>query len=157
MALADSLSSVIPNAHRTGYEASRLLDRLMHGKKLKSETHLIAPSGVATRQSTDVLAMEDVNVGRAIHFIRKHGCEGINVNDVMKAVPQSRRVLEKKFQKMIGRTPHEEILRVQLNRVKELLIETDLPSEQIAEKSGFRHSEYLGVVFKREIGMPPGK
>jgi LacI family transcriptional regulator len=149
------LSSVIPNTQRTGYEAARLLDAMMSGQSAQGQTHLIPPLGIATRQSTDVLAIHDRNVARACHFIRQHACEGIKVGDVLKAVPHSRRLLETHFKKFIGRTPHEEILRVKMNRVKELLIETDLPLDQIAQRAGFSHVEYLSVAFRRETGMPP--
>jgi LacI family transcriptional regulator len=151
------LTSVIPNTHRTGYEAARLLDEMMSGKRVRGETHLIPPLGIATRQSTDVLAIEDRNVARAVHFIREHAYDGIKVKDVLKAVPHSRTLLEGRFKKLLGRTPHEEILRVRLNRVKQLLTETDLPLEQIAERSGFPHVEYLSVAFRREVGMPPSQ
>jgi LacI family transcriptional regulator len=151
------LSSVIPNTRRTGYEAAKLLDEMMCGRKVGALTHLIPPLGIMTRQSTDVLAIDDRNVARAVHYIRQHACDGITVDHVLKAVPQSRRMLESRFRKVIGRTPHEEILRVKLNRVKRLLTETDLPLEQIAERSGFTHVEYLTVAFKREVGMPPSK
>jgi LacI family transcriptional regulator len=151
------LSSVIPSTHRTGYEAAALLDQMLKGRRVKGETHLIPPIGVATRQSTDVLAIHDRNIARALHYIRNNACNGINVQDVIKAVPQSRRLLEKRFQKYIGRTPHEEIIRVQLDRVKQLLTQTDLPLEEVAQRSGFAHVEYLSVAFKRETGMPPSK
>lgn len=156
--LADPpLSSVIPNAQRTGYEAAALLDRMMRGPRVRGETHLIPPLGIQTRQSTDVLAISDRNIARAVHYIRQHACDGINVADVLKAVPQSRRLLEQRFRKMIGRTPHQEIIRVQLEQVKLLLSQTDLPLEEIAERSGFAHVEYLSVAFKRELGIPPSK
>jgi LacI family transcriptional regulator len=156
--LADPpLSSIALNAHRTGYEAADLLDRMMNGRKVRGETHLIPPLGAVTRQSTDVLAIDDRNIARAVHHIRKHACDGIKVQDVLNAVPQSRRLMEKRFRKAIGRTPHEEIIRVQLERVKHLLTATDLPLEEIAERAGFRHVEYLSVAFKREIGMPPSR
>ncbi len=150
------LSSVTPNTRRTGYEAAALLARLMDGGKARAETHLIPPLGVATRQSSDVLAIEDPHVSRAVRFIRARACEGINVKDVLRAVPQGRRLLEARFKKLLGRTPHEEILRVQINRVRQLLIETELPLAAIAERTGFEHVEYLGVVFKRETGRTPG-
>jgi len=149
------LSSVMPNTHRTGFEAAQLLDEMMSGKKAKGETHLIPPLGIGTRQSTDVLAIDDRNVARAIHFIRQHACDGIKVKDVLKAVPHSRRLLASRFKKLLGRTPHEEILRVKLNRVKQLLTDTDLPLEEIAERSGFPHVEYLSVAFRREVGTSP--
>lgn len=151
------LSSVIPNTHRTGYEAAGLLDEMMSGKKVRGETHLIPPLGIATRQSTDVLAMSDRTVARAVHFIRQHACDGIKVKDVLKAVPHSRTLLETRFKKLLGRTPHEEILRVRLTRVKQLLLETDLSLEQVAERAGFPHVEYLSVAFRREVGIPPSQ
>ena len=58
---------------------------------------------------------------------------------------------------IIGRTPHAEILRVQIARAKQLLASTALPLPEIAEKCGFRHAEYLSVAFKRETGMAPSE
>jgi LacI family transcriptional regulator len=151
------MTSVIPNTHRTGYEAAALLDRMMGGKVVKPVAHLIAPLGVAARQSTDVLAVEDRSVAQAVQFIRDHACEGINVSDVLGAVPLSRRVLEQRFQRLLGRTPREEILQVRLARVRQLLAETDLPLYLVAERTGFEHVEYLSVVLKRETGRTPSE
>ena len=81
----------------------------------------------------------------------------VNVSNVLKAVPHARRLLESRFKKLIGRTPHQEIVRAQVNRVKQLLTETELSLQEIAERSGFRHVEYLSVAFKREVGMPPSR
>jgi len=149
------LSSVIPNAHGAGYAAAALLDRLMAGKRVAATAHLIAPLGLAERQSTDVLAVDDREVARAVQFIREHASEGINVGDVLRTVPLSRRVLEQRFQRLLGHTPREEILHVRLNRVKQLLAETDLPLYLVAERTGFEHVEYLSVLFKRETGRTP--
>ncbi|HEY1108871.1 MAG TPA: substrate-binding domain-containing protein, partial [Opitutaceae bacterium] len=151
------LTSVIPNAHRAGYEAAALLEKLMAGRKVPATAHLIPPLGVAARQSTDVLAVDDRDVARAVQFIREHACEGINVSDLLRTVPLSRRVLEQRFQKLLGRTPREEILHVRLARVRQLLGETDLPLYLIAERTGFEHVEYLSVVFKRETGQTPSE
>jgi LacI family transcriptional regulator len=151
------LSSVIPNTHQTGYEAARMLDRLMHGKSAGKHSMKIAPLGIATRQSTDVLAVADHNISQAMHFIREHACEGIKVDDVLKAVPLSRRVLEHRFKKLLGYSPHDEILRMQFQRVVELLSETALPLATIAEHSGFRHAEYLSVAFKKRFGVTPSE
>jgi LacI family transcriptional regulator len=151
------LSSVIPNAHRAGYEAAALLDRMMAGKRIAATARLIAPLGVAARQSTDVLAVDDREVARAVQFIREHASEGINVSDILQAVPLSRRVLEQRFQRLLGRTPRQEILQVRLNRVRQLLTETKLSLYQIAERTGFEHVEYLSVVFKRETGLTPSR
>ena len=152
---APPLSSVIPNTHRTGYEAAALLDRMMSGEEVAAEPHLIPPLGIAARQSTDVLAIDDRDVVRAMQFIRAHACEGIDVSDVLAAVNVSRRVLEQRFRKLLRRSPHEEILHLRLARVQQLLSETDLPLYLIAESTGFEHVEYLSVAFKRELGLTP--
>lgn len=156
--LADPpLSSVIPDAQRTGYEAARLLDLLMADHPELPLAHLIKPLGIAVRGSTDVLATDDTDVSAAVRFIRAHASESIKVEDVLRAVPLSRRVLEARFEKLLGRTPHEEITRVQVERVKELLAETDLTLSAIAHRAGYKHVEYMSVVFKRETGLPPSR
>lgn len=151
------LSSVILNPHRTGYEAAALLDQMMAGEQVGAEPHLIAPLGVATRQSTDILAIDDPDLAAAVRYIRQHACEGISVQDLLAALPQSRRLLESRFKRLLGRTPHEEILRVRLNRVKALLADTALSLDKIAALAGFEHVEYLSTVFRQKVGMPPSK
>lgn len=150
------LSSVIPNTHRTGYEAAALLERLMGGDRVAPSAHLIPPIGVETRQSTDVLAIGDRDIAGAVRFIREHACDGATIADLLKAVPLSRRVLEARYRKATGRTPHEDLVRFRIDRVKQLLSETDHSLERIAALAGFDHPEYMSVAFKRETGQTPG-
>jgi len=154
--LADPpLSSVVPNARRAGYEAAVLLDRMMNGKNVPPAAHLFEPLGVATRQSTEVLAVTDPHISSAVRFIREQACQGIQVQDVLKRVPLSRRIFEKRFLKAIGRSAHDQIQAVKIGRVKALLTETDLLLAQIAERSGFAHVEYMSAAFKKIVGIPP--
>ncbi len=149
------LSSIILNSHRGGWEAAELLARMMRGEELSTAPVFIPPVGVAARQSTDVTAVEDPHVARAARFIRENACERISVRDVVAAVPLARRLLERRFRAMLGHTLREEITRVQIQRVKELLAGTELSLAEIAERTGFKHVEYMTVVFKRECGQPP--
>lgn len=149
------LSSVICNTHRTGVEAATLLDRMMSGEPVGGRAVLIEPLGIQTRQSTDVLAIDDADVAAALRYIRENAFTGINVRDVLRQVPLSRRAFENRFRRMIGRTPHQEIHRLRIERVKQLLAETDLSLSEIARRSGFRHDEYLSVAFKKAVGVPP--
>lgn len=149
------LSSVIPNTRRTGWEAARLLAQMMAGAKLGGDAHLMPPLGIATRQSTDVTAVEDRHVAMAARFIRENACAGIGVADVVAAVPLARRLLEKRFRAMLGLTLREELTRVQIQRVKDLLAGTDLSLAEIAGSTGFKHVEYMTFAFKRECGLTP--
>ena len=149
------LSSVIPNPRRAGYEAASLLHRMMRGQRVTARIYAIAPIGVATRQSTDIVALNDRQIATAVRYIREHACQGINVQDVLRAVPMSRTLLERKFRKYLRRAPYEEILRQRLQRAQELLAGTDLPVADIAERAGFSSPDYLSAAFKRQIGMNP--
>ncbi len=156
--LCDSpLSSVIPNAENIGYEAAALLDLLMEGGRAGFKERLIPPLGIATRLSTDVLAVEDTAFAFAMRFIHEHACHGITVEDVLQGVPLSRMSLERRFRKHRGRSPHAEIRAVQIARAKQLLTETEHPIHRIAQLVGFDHPEYFNVLFKREVGLPPGR
>lgn len=149
------LSSVIHNGRRIGYEAAAMLDRLMNGKKVMADI-LIDPLGVHARQSTDLLAIEDPEIATAVRFIRENACSGIRVDDVLEQVAMSRRALEKRFRAAVGRPPHMEIRRVQLERVKELLVGSDYKLEKIAEITGFSTAQYLAGLFHRVMKVTPG-
>lgn len=150
------LSSVEPDTARTGYIAAEMLDRMMGGRRIGPEAHLVPPTRVMARRSTDALAIDDPDVSAAIRFIRERACDGISVAQVLDEVPLSRRALETRFQRLLGRTPHNEIVRVQIERARQLLTETDLPLKAIATRLGLRHPEYLNVLFRRVEGQSPG-
>jgi LacI family transcriptional regulator len=132
-----------------------MLDRMMSGEPMEQQSILFTPVGIATRQSTDILAIDDADIAAALRFIRTNFMTGIHVADVVKQIPLSRRVFESRFVKLLGRTPHDEITRLRIERVKELLSETELSLQAIAARVGFRHEEYLSAVFKKQTGMTP--
>ncbi|HEY2588984.1 MAG TPA: DNA-binding transcriptional regulator [Tepidisphaeraceae bacterium] len=158
------MSSVIPDTGRIGLEAAALLDRMMRGQPAPEQPILIEPVGVITRRSTDVLAVEDPQVAAALRFIREHACNGINVEAVLDFLagagggggPVSRSTLDRRFHHTLGRSAKEEILRVRLARVRQLLRETDEPLSNIASMVGIGHTEHLSVLFKRATGETPG-
>ena len=80
------MSSVILNPRRVGRDGAALLSRMMRGETLEPVAHLIPPIGIATRQSTDILAVADPGIAAALRYIREHACEGIHVRDVLRIV-----------------------------------------------------------------------
>lgn len=151
------LSSVATDRQLAGYRAAELLDQMMvAGRSTGNEDIRIDPIRVVVRHSTDVLAIEDRATCAAIHFIRQFACQGITAEDVAKHVGVSRHVLERKFRHLLGRSAHAEIRQIQVARIKQLLIETDLPLKNIADLVGITHTEYVNVMFSRHVGMTPG-
>ena len=151
------LSSVILNSQQIGFEAAALLNRLITGEEVTDHPQVIKPMGVATRRSTDVLAIEDRHIAMALRIIREHACEGLDIPKLLEQVPLSRSVLERRFAKILGRSPNEEILRVKLERACRLLEESDLSLAEVAEKCGFEHAEYFSRLFKKKLGPTPGE
>lgn len=96
-------------------------------------------------------------LGRAVRFIHENATRGIHVRDVAAHIRASRRWLDGQFVEQLGRTPHEEIVRVQFARVERLLRDTDLSLQEIAGQCGFRHTEYMSVAFKRRYGVSPSR
>ncbi len=151
------LTSIEQNTEGVGYQAAGLLDRLLDGEAPPAEPILVEPLGVVPRQSTDIVAVGDADVAAAVHFIRGHACDGIQVGDVLEHVQISRSTLERRFSRLLGRSPKGEILRVQLDRVKHLLAMTDYPLARIAQLAGFEYMESMCECFKRVTGQTPGQ
>ena len=148
------LTSIDVNSSRIGFEAAKLLHRYMEEKKVPTEAVLLGPpSGVAARQSTDMLSVEDEEVASAIRFIREKAVEGILVQDVLKLASRSPSTLERRIKRILGRTIKAEITRIRLTRAKLLLSETELPISKIALRTGFSEPKYFCDVFRKNENM----
>jgi len=86
---------------------------------------MLPPVQVITRRSSDMPVTTDPEVAAVLHYIRDADAHQINVNDLVRQTTLSRRALEMRFQKALGRSPHQEIRRVQLERAAMLLAGVD--------------------------------
>jgi len=151
------LSSVEQGARRLGYLAAELLDRLMRGRKPPQMRLTVQPEGVVARRSTDVLAIEDADVAAAVRLIRQRACGRIGIGEVAARVGVSRSTLKTRFKSVMGRTIHDEIQRVRLQRAEQLIAEPDLPLKQIAVQVGFQYVQYFTKLFGRHFGQTPAQ
>jgi LacI family transcriptional regulator len=151
------LSSVEQDARRIGYEAIALLDRLMQGEKARQRQFFIDPLGVVTRRSSDILAVEDRVVARALTFIQSAASKAIRVRDVVNSLAISRSTLETRFKAATGDTIHTTIRRSQLQRVRRMIVETNLPMKEIAAITGFKSVQHMTTSFGRAFGRTPAK
>ncbi|MDA8425028.1 MAG: AraC family transcriptional regulator, partial [Treponema sp.] len=116
----------------------------------------IPPREVVERESTMIYACPDPLVSKAATFIKTRAHEGIDVGDVLAVVPSSRRALETRFRAAMGRSLHEEIVRVRLTRARRLLRETELTLEEVAAESGFGGLQRFHAAFRAAEGVSPG-
>lgn len=149
------LSVIDQNPERIGFEAARMLDAILQGRPAPPQPIRIEPRGVVGRESTDMVNSDSPEIAQAIRFIRGHVEEGITVAHVLRAVPMSRRALERGFLRNVGRTIHDEIVRTRVSRAKELLDRTGMQLPEIAARCGFSYPSKLSAVFKRETGTTP--
>jgi LacI family transcriptional regulator len=156
------LSSVIQGTDQLGYETAALLDRMMEtgSKRLVVPARhriVIEPVGIATRQSTDILAVSDPAVAEALRFIRGKVGDRLQVTDVARHVHLSRSTLDSRFRIALRRTAADEIQRLRLARAQELLRSTPMPLKQIASTVGYSTVQYMTAVFRRRVGQTPGQ
>lgn len=149
------LSSIDLNWDGVGYEAARLLDRMMDGGAPPEEPVLVPPKGVVARMSTNILAVPDLRIARALRFIWEHFPEPLGAERVAKGAGLNRRTLERGFREHLGRSVLYEITRVRIERAKTMLTESNLKAHQIAEQCGFSGIVAFSKVFLRLTGMRP--
>ena len=151
------LSSIRINSEETGFFAAKLLDSLMRGRKIPARLPQIVPGEVVARRSTDVIAIDDEEVAKALRFIRDNACRPINVTDVLSHLAISRSSLSSRFRQKTGKSVHECIQRVRIDTAKCLLTSTDTPIKLVAKASGFRSVQYLNRIFLLVTNETPAK
>ena len=129
---------------------------MMQGSAAPRDKTLISPLGVVTRKSTDVVTIPDADLAAALRSIREHACEGVTIEDLVRQVQVSRSTLKRRFAALLRRSPHEEIHRVRIERVMQLLSTTKLPLARSPHLAGFRHIESMCRLFKHKTGQTPG-
>ena len=150
------LSSMDVALEQCGYEGAKLLDSIMAGKPAPAKPIIIPPIGVVTRVSTNILAVEDPKVARAIRFIfENHHENGLGPDSVASAAGLSRSGLDRAFLKFLGRSPAEQIMNVRIDHAKHLLLETRLKAHEIAAQTGFSSIVHFSQAFHRVTGSRP--
>lgn len=147
------LSSVVTNREAIGYQGAELLDRLMHGERPPRAPLRIKPDGIIVRKSSDVVAVGDPHIAKAVQFINRHFAGPITVDDVVAASGTSRRNLYGKFATHVGHSIQREIARQRLEQAKHRLREGSAKLQVIAEECGFGDADQLSKIFKHHLGI----
>ncbi|HXF11192.1 MAG TPA: XylR family transcriptional regulator, partial [Desulfuromonadaceae bacterium] len=135
-AMRTPISSVDTNLETLGYRGAELLDDLMNGKPAPDEPIRVPASGIVTRKSSDLLAINHKGVANSLRFIWGHAHQPISVKDLVEVAAMSRRGLHKAFLENVGRTPGQELQRVRIEHAKRLLAESDHKMEVLASMCG---------------------
>ena len=152
-----ALSAVELNTPLIGMRAAELLFDLLHGRRLATREELVKPLKFVTRRSTDSYASDDEMVSRALEHIREHVANPIYVDEIARTVGCSRRTLELRFRAALGTSVYAEVQRQRLEHAKEMLTNPALTLAEVAYASGYQDANHLGLAFRRQLGITPGK
>jgi LacI family transcriptional regulator len=150
------LSSVCHDLEGLAYEAAALLDRLMNGEMPPPGVIRVQPKGLVTRRSTDIVAVDNLQLARALRYIHDHYTNPLlGVEAVVAATEISRRQLEKAFRRELDRSLNEEIVRIRVEKVRDLLANTGMKVVDIAAATGFSRPSHLFRTFRKFTGVGP--
>lgn len=154
---APPLSSVHQSARRIGYEAAAVLDRLMQGAPVRERRIVVPPIGVVARASTDTLATDDEEVVQVLQTLRRNPWRCPRIDDLAEQVGVSRSTLEHRFRDAVGRTIHDEHVRIRLAATRKLIVDTDLTLKAVAQRAKFPSQQYMTTFVRRHTGFTPAR
>ncbi len=149
------LSSIGQDAEKGGYDCARLLHHMIENGTSDFYDIVVKPTQVITRQSTDIYATNDDDIASSLKFIHQNIEKNLQVDDVVKQVPLSRRALEKRFQQMTGLPIYKYIFNLRMEKFTTRLLETDMSVFEIAMDLGFNDSKNIARQFRQLKGCTP--
>jgi LacI family transcriptional regulator len=153
-----TLSCVEDDDEKIGYRAAELLDKIMLGKtKPPKEPIWIEPKAARVYGSTDVFVSEDPLVSKALRFIADHAHQAITIEDVAEAADTSKGTLQLRFKRHLGWSVYSEIIRLRIETVKRILVDSDATLEEVASANGFSDVSHLVKSFRKATGITPGE
>ena len=148
------LSSVLPGHMEMGRRAAEELERLIDEKGAgRRKVMPVPPKTVVERESTKIRAPSAVLVDNAKRFIHSNASQGIGVDDVVRHLKVSRRLVEVRYRAATGETIREAIESVRMDKLKRLLVSTRRPIAVLAAECGFRNLNSLSHRFKNLVGL----
>lgn len=152
-----ALSSIALPYREQGVKSAQLLSRLMRGDSAPPPQQLLRPGEVVARGSTLTFAKAHPAAQRAIRFMREHAYRGISVQEVLDHSKLSRRSLENHVRAVLGHAPHQELVRLRVERAVHLLDSSALPLQEIARTCGFSDGRQMSETFRRHLAMTPSQ
>jgi LacI family transcriptional regulator len=147
------LTSIALDVESAGFNSAKLLNELISSTKMNGQQIIVSPTHIVQRQSSDIFAVNDLEITKALKFIRENARSKIYVKDVVNSTCLSRRILEKRFRDILHRSIYDEIRRRRVDLITKFLIETDLPISEITSLFTFTDMEHISRYFKKEKGM----
>jgi transcriptional regulator GlxA family with amidase domain len=99
--------------------------------------------------------IQNNKIQKASRWFAEHMAEPINIPAAANFVSMSERNFQRQFKRGTGWTPHEFLLHLRLEAVRQQLAETDLPVDKIARRCGFLSGEHVAKLFRKHMSISP--
>ena len=149
------MSTINVDIERGGADAAAMVDRMVKDHSYRGDDIVLKPLSVIERLSSSVFATNDREILMALRFIHANIDSRIQVTDVLKNVPLSRRLLEQRFKQMTGFTIYNYISFQRINRFAQLLISSNDSISDIAARMDEFDTKSISRRFKEIKGCTP--
>ena len=148
------------------FEILSLLDEIITLHASKEDNEILLQGKLLTYIS--LLIEESMNsqktqsykraiTAQAQSFIKNNCSRQIKLSDIAREVNLSPNYFHTIFTEVCRITPREYLTECRVSMVKNLLITTNLPLSEIAERSGFKTQQYMTSIFKSEENFSPAQ
>jgi len=149
------ISSIDASVPKAAVRAAEMIEAMIAGRTPHAIPP-IAPQGVVERRSTEILVYGDDLVASVIAHIREHAGDKIEVEDLLKIFPVSRRTLSRRFARFVGHSPAAEIRQARLRQARQLVASSRLSVTEIAAACGYADLPHMNRAFQKAYGDSPG-
>lgn len=149
------LSSILLDVEYGGYLVAKTICQLIKGEITQPEDIFVSAIQIVKRESTERFAIRDKYILNVVEYIEHNYKKTISVDSLLKIVPLSRRVLEKRFRQNTGSSIYKYIQNLRIENICHLLINTDKSIEYIATESGFKSNQNMSKLFLQFKQMTP--
>jgi len=149
------LSSIALGVEKGGYDAAKLLDQMIRNGKTEAYDIVVKPTQIVTRHSTDIYATNDNCIATSLKYIHQNIDSNLQVDEVVRQVPLSRRALEKRFQAITGYPVYKYIFNLRIEKFTQKLLDTEMSIFEIALDMGLTDSKNIARQFRQVKGCTP--
>jgi YesN/AraC family two-component response regulator len=99
----------------------------------------------------------DEKIAQILNYVHAHYAEDVSLSALAKRFSLSESYIARLFREKVGTKPASYVNRVRISAAKELILGTDCPMSEIAEKIGFSDTYYFSNTFKKFEGTSPSQ
>ena len=157
--VSPGITSVEPDFAGAGYRLAQMLESEINMwekdrvKRRSMPTEKYGPLRIVRRGSTNLHSRIDPRVTRVVEFIRRNAYEqGLKIDDVLPIMGCSRRLATMRFRKATGHSILDELHARRLERICDLLVNTNWPILTVIAQSGYASNSFVQRMFRSKTG-----